>query len=229
MNNIAETDLAHMENSEVAATYILKTLFSPVFELNSMTEVMIVENVKRGCPHIWTDPNYRVITDKFGDWWIHHMPHIYLAMLEDKKFIPLLYDRLRQIIDYDKHHLLDGMVYDSNRNILASRLCTGTVYSVDFTKFNKALYTKILADLEKSMHSLDDISDIVDHLVNGLSPSKCYQISYVSCNFMYLLFALMHDDKLCELFEAMSTYYQEIAKSHTAKYNEEDDNPEDFA
>lgn len=229
MSNITETDLEHMENLERVAAYILKALFSPVFELNDTTEVMIVENVKRGCPHIWTDPNYRVITDKFLDWWVQHMPYIYLAMLEDKKFVSLLYERLRQIVDYDKRHLLDEMVYDSDRNILASRLCTGTVYSVNFTKFNKVLYMKILADLEKSMHALDDISDMVDHLVNGLPSSRCYQISYVSCNFMYLLFALIHDDKLCELFEATSAYYQEIAKSHTAKYNEEDDNPEDFA
>ena len=229
MSNITETDLEHMENSEAAATYILEALFSPVFEFNGTAEVMIAENVKRGCPHIWTDPNYRVITDKFFDWWMQHMPYIYLAMLEDKKFVPLLYECLRKIVDYDKRHLLDEMVYDSDQNILASRLCTGTVYSVDFTKFNKALYTKILADLEKSMHALDDLSDRVDHFVNGLSSSRCYQISYISCNFMYLLFALMHDDKLCELFEAMSAYYQEIAKGHAAKYNEEEDCPEDFA
>ena len=217
-----------MKNSEAAVTYSLKSLFSSLFEFDGTTEVMIVENVKRGCPHIWKDPNYRVITNKFFDWWMQHMPYIYLAMLEDKKFVPLLYDRVRQIVDYDKRHLLDGMVYDSDRNILVSRLCTGTVYSVDFTKFNKDLYTKILADLEKSMHALDEISDVVDWLINGLSSSKGYQISYICCNFMYLLLALMHDDKLCELFEAMSAYYQEIAKGHAAKYNEEEDNPEDF-
>ena len=109
------------------------------------------------------------------------------------------------------------------------KLCTGTVFHVDFTNFNETLYKKLLADLERSMHALDDIRDRVDDFVNGLSPSKRHQISYIVCNFMYLLLELMHNDDICNWFEAISNYYQDMAHAHAAVYEEACDNPDDFA
>ena len=95
--------------------------------------------------------------------------------------------------------------------------------------FNETLYKKLLADLERSMHALDDIRDRVDDFVNGLSPSKRHQISYIVCNFMYLLLELMHNDDICNWFEAISNYYQDMAHAHAAVYEEACDNPDDFA
>ena len=94
------SDAAHenMINSEAAVTYILKALFSDVFKFDGTTEVMISENIKRGCPHIWKDPNYRIISDKLFHWWLSDMPYIYLAMLEDQKFVPVLYENLKKIV-----------------------------------------------------------------------------------------------------------------------------------
>ena len=87
MSILSDTAHENMINSEAAVTYILKALFSDVFKFDGTTEVMISENIKRGCPHIWKDPNYRIISDKLFHWWLSDMPYIYLAMLED--FCPI--------------------------------------------------------------------------------------------------------------------------------------------
>ena len=200
MSILSDTAHENMINSEAAVTYILKALFSDVFKFDGTTEVMISENIKRGCPHIWKDPNYRIISDKLFHWWLSDMPYIYLAMLEEQKFVPVLYENLKKIVEYDKNHSLDARVYDENKNVFSSKLCTGTVFHVDFTNFNETLYKKLLADLERSMHALDDIRDRVDDFVNGLSPSKRHQISYIVCNFMYLLLELMHNDDIPDDF-----------------------------
>ena len=229
MSILSDTAHENMINSEAAVTYILKALFSDVFKFDGTTEVMISENIKRGCPHIWKDPNYRIISDKLFHWWLSDMPYIYLAMLEDQKFVPVLYENLKKIVEYDKNHSLDARVYDENKNVFSSKLCTGTVFHVDFTNFNETLYKKLLADQERSMHALDDIRDRVDDFVNGLSPSKRHHISYIVCNFMYLLLELMHNDDICNWFEAISNYYQDMAHAHAAVYKEACDNPDDFA
>ena len=54
-------------------------------------------------------------------------------------------------------------------------------------------------------------------------------ISYIVCNFMYLLLELMHNDDICNWFEAISNYYQDMAHAHAAVYEEACDNPDDFA
>ena len=108
MSNL--TDAAHesMQNSEAAVTYIVESLFSQVFELDGTTEIMISENVKKGCPHIWTDANDRIVTTRLLDWWLQNMPYIYLAMLEDETFTSRLYDGLVKVADYDKAKRLDA-------------------------------------------------------------------------------------------------------------------------
>ena len=85
-----------------------------------------------------------------------------------------------------------------------------------------------MAGLEISMHSLDVISDRVDDFVNGLTETKRDHISYIVCNFMYLLFELMHDENMYNWFEAVSKYYQEMVPAHAAPYDESADNPGDF-
>ena len=100
MSILSDTAHENMINSEAAVTYILKALFSDVFKFDGTTEVMISENIKRGCPHIWKDPNYRIISDKLFHWWLSDMPYIYLAMLEDQKFVPVLYENLKKIVKY---------------------------------------------------------------------------------------------------------------------------------
>ena len=110
MSILSDTAHENMINSEAAVTYILKALFSDVFKFDGTTEVMISENIKRGCPHIWKDPNYRIISDKLFHWWLSDMPYIYLAMLEDQKFVPVLYENLKKIVEYDKNHSLDYMM-----------------------------------------------------------------------------------------------------------------------
>lgn len=102
MSILSDTAHENMINSEAAVTYILKALFSDVFKFDGTTEVMISENIKRGCPHIWKDPNYRIISDKLFHWWLSDMPYIYLAMLEDQKFVPVLCENLKKIVEYDK-------------------------------------------------------------------------------------------------------------------------------
>lgn len=86
MSNLTDAALDSMQNSEAAATYITDSLFSSIFEIDGTADVMISENVKKGCPHIWPDSNYRIVTTRLLDWWIHNMPYIYLAMLEDRDF-----------------------------------------------------------------------------------------------------------------------------------------------
>lgn len=56
-----------------------------------------------------------------------------------------------------------------------------------------------------------------------------HQISYIVCNFMYLLLELMHNDDICNWFEAISNYYQDMAHALAAVYEEACDNPDDFA
>ena len=73
------------------------------------------------------------------------------------------------------------------------------------------------------------ISDRVDDFVNGLTATKRDHISYIVCNFMYLLFELMHNNALYDWLEAISRYYQEMVTSHAAVYDEDADNPGDFA
>ena len=119
MSILSDTAHENMINSEAAVTYILKALFSDVFKFDGTTEVMISENIKRGCPHIWKDPNYRIISDKLFHWWLSDMPYIYLAMLEDQKFVPVLYENLKKIVEYDKNHSLDARVYDENKNVFS--------------------------------------------------------------------------------------------------------------
>lgn len=46
---------------------------------------------------------------------------------------------------------------------------------------------------------------------------------------MYLLFELMHNNALYDWLEAISRYYQEMVTSHAAVYDEDADNPGDFA
>ena len=90
------------------------------------------------------------------------------------------------------------------------------------------MYKKLLADLERSMHALDDIRDRVDDFVTAL-PVQTPPDSYIVCNFMYLLLELMHNDDICNWFEAISNYYQDMAHAHAAVYEEACDNPDDFA
>ena len=229
MSNL--TDAAHesMQNSESAVTYIVESLFSQIFELDGTTEVMISENIKKGCPHIWTDANYRIVTKHLLDWWTQNMPYMYLAMLEDKKFADVLYENLKKVVECDKAGRLDERAYHEDGSVRKSTLAAGTLLYVDFTKFNDVLYKELLTDLEKSMHSLDIISDRVDDFVNCLTATKRDHISYIVCNFMYLLFELMHNDKLYDWLEATSRYYQEMVPAHAAVYDEPADNPGDFA
>ena len=76
---------------------------------------------------------------------------------------------------------------------------------------------------------MDVISDRIDYLVNNLTPAKRQQISYIVCNFMYLVFELMHNNALYNWLEAISEYYQEMVPAHAAAYDEAADNPGDFA
>ena len=119
MSILSDTAHENMINSEAAVTYILKALFSDVFKCDGTTEVMISENIKRGCPHIWKDPNYRIISDKLFHWWLSDMPYIYLAMLEDQKFVPVLYENLKKIVEYDKNHSLYACSYNENINVFS--------------------------------------------------------------------------------------------------------------
>lgn len=157
-----------------------------------------------------------------------HMPYIYEAMIEDKKFTDVLYNTVKIYAESDKTGTFDRFVYDDDGNILKSRFCVGTVFHVDFTKFDDDLYTKLLGGFQNSMKVLVPAGDVIDTLVNSLTPSKRYQISYVVCNFMYLLVAAMHDDTFCNMIEHASDYYKMVCESHSAVYNEEDDNPDDF-
>ena len=229
MSNISDINIEGMEKSEAAVTYILESLFSPVLEFDGTTEVMISESVKKGCPHIWTDANYRIVTSRLFDWWMHNMPYLYLAMLEDKTFTPHLYDALVNIFKYDGAKRLSELAYNTDGSVRKSPLAEATLFHVDFTKFSKVLYKKLLTDLEKSMHRLDVISDRLDEFVNGLTSEKRYQISYIVCNFMYLLFEVMHNTNMYNWLESTSRYYQEMVNSHAAVYDEALDNPGDFA
>ena len=64
MRNISDIDIEEMKKSEAAVTYILESLFSLVFAFDGTTEAMISESVKKGCPHIWTDANYRIVSNR---------------------------------------------------------------------------------------------------------------------------------------------------------------------
>lgn len=229
MSNLTDAALDSMQNSEAAATYITESLFSSIFEIDGTADVMISENVKKGCPHIWTDSNYRIVTTRLLDWWIHNMPYIYLAMLEDRDFSDVLYNSLRNIIAMDTVGHLSERVYNTDGSVKKSVLAETTLFHVDFTKFNTILYKKLLEGLEKSMKSLDIIQNRVDDFVNGLTPAKRYQISYIVCNFMYILLELMHSNDMYNWLEAVSRYYEELIPSHAAVYDEEADNPGDFA
>lgn len=147
--------------------------------------------------------------------------------LKTKKFTDVLYNTVKIYAESDKTGTFDRFVYDDG-NILKSRFCVGTVFHVDFTKFDDDLYTKLLGGFQNSMKVLVAAGDVIDTLVNSLTPSKRYQISYVVCNFMYLLVAAMHDDTFCNMIEHTSDYYKMVCESHSAVYNEEDDNPDDF-
>ena len=68
MSNLTNAELESMQNSEAAAAYIVESLFSNIFELDGTAEVMISESIKKGCPHIWTDANYRIVTNRLFDW-----------------------------------------------------------------------------------------------------------------------------------------------------------------
>lgn len=229
MSTLTEAAHESMTNSEVAVTYIVKSLFSNIFELDSTAEVMISESIKRGCPHIWTDANYRIVTNRLFDWWTQNMPYIYLAMLEDQTFTSCLYDGLVKVADCDHVKRLDAYAYNEDGNVRKSVLAEAELFHVDFTNFNDVFYKKLLTDLEESMHSLDVISDRIDDLVNNLTPAKRQQISYIVCNFMYLVFELMHNNALYNWLEAISEYYQEMVPAHAAAYDEAADNPGDFA
>ena len=229
MSNLTNTELESMQNSEAAAAYIVESLFSSVFELDGTAEVRISESIKKGCPHIWTDANYRIVTNRLFDWWTQNMPYIYLAMLEDKTFTSRLYDGLVKVADCDHAKRLDAYAYNEDGSVRKSELAEDAIFHVDFTNFNDALYKKLLTDLEKSMHSLDAISDRIDDFANNLTPAKRQQISYIACNFMYLFFELMHNNALYNWMEAISRYYQEMVPAHAAAYDEAADNPEDFA
>ena len=157
------------------------------------------------------------------------MPYIYLALLEDKEFTGRLYDAMVNISKYDDAGKLVEFVYDKHGNVRKSSLAEATLFHVDFTKFSKVLYKKLLTGLEKSMHKLDVISDRVDEFVNGLTSERQYQISYIVCNFMYLLFEVMHNTDMYNWLESTSRYYQEMVNAHAAVYDESADNPGDFA
>lgn len=229
MSTLTEAAHESMKNSEAAVTYIVKSLFSNIFELDGTSEVMISESIKKGCPHFWTDANYRIVSNRLFDWWMQNMPYIYLALLEDKTFTSRLYDVLVKVADCDHAKRLDAYAYNEDGSVRKSILAEDAVFHVDFTNFNDALYKKLLTDLEESMHSLDAISDRIDDFANNLTPVKRQQISYIVCNFMYLVFELMHNNALYNLLEAISRYYQEMVPAHAAAYDETADNPGDFA
>ena len=229
MSTLTEAAHESMKNSEAAVTYIVKSLFSNIFELDGTSEVMISESIKKGCPHFWTDANYRIVSNRLFDWWLQNMPYIYLALLEDKTFTSRLYDGLVKVADCDHAKRLDAYAYNEDGSVRKSILAEDAVFHVDFTNFNDALYKKLLTDLEESMHSLDAISDRIDDFANNLTPVKRQQISYIVCNFMYLVFELMHNNALYNLLEAISRYYQEMVPDHAAAYDEAADNPGDFA
>lgn len=218
----------NMKKSIDAVTYIEKTLFSYIFDFDSSTELWLTENIKKGCPHIWSDENRRMITNRFFDWWMKYMPYVYEAMIEDKKFIDVLYNTVKMYAESDADGTFDRFIYDDNHNVLKSKLCVGNEFHVDFTKFNGDLYIKLLSGFQNSMKVLVPAGDVIDTLVNSLTPSKRYQISYVVCNFMYLLVAVMHDDKFCDMIEHIGDYYKMVCEAHYAKYNKDDDNPDDF-
>lgn len=229
MSNLTNAELESMQNSEAAAVYIVESLFSNIFELDGTAEVMISESIKKGCPHFWKDANYRIVSNRLFDWWMQNMPYIYLALLEDKTFTSRLYDGLVKVADCDHAKRLDAYAYNEDGSARKSVLAEDAVFHVDFTNFNDALYKKLLTDLEESMHSLDAISDRIDDFANNLTPAKRQQISYIVCNFMYLVFELMHNNALYNWMEAISRYYQEMVPAHAAAYDEAADNPGDFA
>lgn len=229
MSNISDINIEGMEKSVDAVTYIEKTLFSYIFDFDGSTELWLTENIKKGCPYIWSDKNRRMITNRFFDWWMKYVPYVYEAMIEDKKFIDVLYNTVKVYAESDADGTFDRFIYDDNHNVLKSRLCVGNEFYVDFTKFNDVLYTKLLGGFQNSMKVLVPAGDVIDTLVNGLTPSKRYQISYVVCNFMYLLVAAMHDDTFCDMIERIGDYYKMVCEAHYAKYDEKADNPGDFA
>ena len=229
MSTLTEAAHENMKNSEAAAAYIIESLFSSIFELDGTAEVMISESIKKGCPHIWTDANYRIVTNRLFDWWMQNMPYIYLAMLEDKTFTSCLYEGLVKIADCDHAKRLDAYAYNEDGSVRKSVLAEAELFHVDFTNFNDAFYKKLLTDFEESMHSLDAISDRIDDFANNLTPTKRQQISYIVCNFMYLIFELMHNNALYNWMEAINRYYQEMVPAHAAAYDEAADNPGDFA
>lgn len=229
MGNLTNKELDSMENSEAAVGYIIESLFSTVFEMDGTVNVMISENVKKGCPHIWIDSNMRIVTNRLFDWWMYNMPYIYLALLEDKEFASRLYDAMVNMSKYDDAGKLVEFVYDEHGNVRKSPLAEAMLFHVDFTKFNMVLYKRLLTGLEKSMHKLDVISDRMDEFVNSLTTEKKYQISYIVCNFMYLLFEVMHNTDMYNWLEATSRYYQDMVNAHAAVYDESADNPGDFA
>ena len=200
MSTLTEAAHESMKNSEAAVTYIVKSLFSNIFELDGTAEVMISESIKKGCPHFWTDANYRIVSNRLFDWWMQNMPYIYLALLEDKTFTSRLYDGLVKVADCDHAKRLDAYAYNEDGSVRKSVLAEDAVFHVDFTNFNDALYKKLLTDLEESMHSLDAISDRIDDFANNLTPVKRQQISYIVCNFMYLVFELMHNNALYNFY-----------------------------
>ena len=152
MSILSDTAHENMINSEAAVTYILKALFSDVFKFDGTTEVMISENIKRGCPHIWKDPNYRIISDKLFHWWLSDMPYIYLAMLEDQKFVPVLYENLKKIVEYDKNHSLDARVYDENKNIISG------LENLELTNGSITLDKIKIENSEKDTYYLKEVS-----------------------------------------------------------------------
>lgn len=140
MSTLTEAAHESMKNSEAAVTYIVKSLFSNIFELDGTSEVMISESIKKGCPHFWTDANYRIVSNRLFDWWLQNMPYIYLALLEDKTFTSRLYDGLVKVADCDHAKRLDAYTYNEDGSVRKSILAEDAVFHVDFTNFNDALY-----------------------------------------------------------------------------------------
>ena len=201
---ISEYDFVGEENifqSMAKAEYILKSIFSNIFTFDDSAIFTIEENIRLSYFSTQEKPceeGQQVITNEFFDWWFENMPYFYLMLIRDEKTVSNLYNAIKDCVEKEKN----GKEF--------------TVLYINFKNFDMDSCKKLEDKLFSSMKRLDCIRKTIDYCVNHMTPTHRFQVSYIVCNFLFLLTHLINSNPFYQYVNACCAFWKTYADADMA-------------
>ena len=124
------------------------------------------------------------------------MPYFYITLIKDYETVDILYNNIKACVEKAQN----GEAFN--------------IIHVNFDQFDMESCQKLEDKLFSSMKKLDCIKELIDYNVKHLYPTDRFQISYIMCNFMFLLTNLIHSNSFYQYVNVCCAYW----KKHTDKY-----------